>query len=410
MKGVPVDKMAPHKGLTQTNPLPSKEPLKIAFIGGRGIANSYSGIETYYEEIGSRLADKGHKVLVYCREYFTPDIEEYRGLQVKRLPSMRSKHLDTFAHSFLSTCDALRQKFDIVHYHAIGPSLFSFIPRMFGQKTVVTVHALDWEREKWGTFATLFLKSCEVTSAVFPTATTVVSQKLERHYARKYRKKPAFIPNGVNAPEIRTAARIKEHRLEKDNFLLFVGRLSPEKGCHYLIEALNSCNTDMKLVFAGGSSYSEDYMRKLRTMAGNNAVFLGYVDREMIAELFTNCYAFVLPSEMEGLSISLLEAMSYGNCIIVSDIEENLDVVGDTALSFRSKDVNSLRDALRNILEDPALVERYRKKALESSRSRFNWDEVTQQTEDFYYRVLREKRSSYKQKETKTVRSGEEVS
>jgi glycosyltransferase involved in cell wall biosynthesis len=380
------------RGFAPEAPLPSKRPLKIAFIGGRGIANSYSGIETYYEEVGSRLVQRGHQIVTYCRDYFTPDITDYQGIIVKRLPSVRSKHLDTFVHTVLATLDGLWHDFDIVHYHAIGPSLFSFIPRVFGQKTVVTVHALDWEREKWGTFATWFLKGCEWTSVKFPTATSVVSKKLERYYTKKYKVSPTYIPNGVLSPEPRIPERIKEYGLQQGNFFLFVGRLSPEKGCHYLLEALRPLGVKMKLVFAGGSSYSESYVRRLQEMAWDDVLFLGYVDREMIAELYSNCFAYVLPSEMEGLSISLLEALSYGNCVVVSDIEENLEVVGDAGLSFKSTDVSSLHDALKKIIGDPTLVEHYRKKALESSRCRFDWEEVVRQTESFYYHVLREKR------------------
>jgi glycosyltransferase involved in cell wall biosynthesis len=364
--------------------------LRIAFIGARGVGNAYSGIETYYEEVGSRLVDRGHKVLAYCRTYFTPDISKYRGIDIKRIRSVRSKHLDTFVHSFFSTLDVSWRDFDIVQYHALGPSLFSIIPRVFGLKTIASVRGLDWEREKWGDVASLFLKGCEFASARLPTATVVVSKKLRNYYAEKYGQTPMYIPNGVLTPILAPPARIRKFGLEKGNFLLFAGRLSPEKGCHYLLEALRSLDSKVKLVFAGGSSYSEGYMRKLRAMAWQDVVFLGFVDRETMAELYSNCYAFVLPSEMEGLSISLLESLSYGNCIIASDIEENREVVEDAGLCFRSGDVESLRSALKTILEDSEIAKSYRKKAQEIGRDRFNWDEITRQTEQFYYKILRQ--------------------
>jgi glycosyltransferase involved in cell wall biosynthesis len=371
----------------------NKNPIKIAFVGGRGIANYYSGIETYYEEVGSRLAKRGHQVVTYCRSYFTPHLSNYQGMTVRRLPSVRSKHFDTFVHSFISTLDALPRDLDIIHYHAIGSSLFSFIPRLVNCRTIVTVHALDWEREKWGHFATWFLKGCEMASAKFPTATTVVSKKLRNHYVQKYDKSPAYIPNGVVAPNFCEPSKIKEFGLAKNNFLLFAGRLSPEKGCHYMLEALKPLNTALKVVFAGGSSYSEEYIRRLRELAWDNVMFLGYVDRDTMAELYSNCYAFVLPSEIEGLSISLLEALSYGSCIVASDIEENMEAIEDAGLSFRSMDVSSLREVFKLILGNPALVESYRRKAQELGHRRFNWDEVTRQTEAFYYQVLSGKRN-----------------
>ena len=362
--------------------------LKLAFIGARGIGNSYGGIETYYEEVGSRLAQRGHQVTVYCRNYFTPAVNDYRGMRVRRLPSVPSKHLDTFVHSFLSTLDVLWRDVDIVQYHALGPSLFSFLPRIVGHKSIASVRGLDWQREKWGRFATRALKVGEFASARFPTITVVVSKTLRQYYASKYGKTPVYIPNGVLTAGYREAAKINAYGLRKDNFLLFAGRLSPEKGCHYLLEALRPLRSGLKLAFAGGSSYSEGYIRQLRDAAWDDVLFLGYVDRDTMAELYSNCYAFVLPSEMEGLSNSLLEALSYGNCIIASDIEENLEVIEDAGLSFRSADVSSLQDALKHIIENPAVVKAYREKALERSRSQFDWDEITRQTESLYYRLL----------------------
>jgi glycosyltransferase involved in cell wall biosynthesis len=367
--------------------------MRIAFVGGRGIGNHYSGVETYYEEVGSRLVRRGHEVVTYCRSYFTPDLNDLQGMIVRRLPSVRSKHFDTFFHSFISTLDALPRDLDIIHYHAIGSSLFSFIPRLVNCRTIVTVHSLDWKSKKWGAFATWFLKGCEIASATFPTATTVVSKKMRSHYVKKYDRSPIYIPNGVVAPTFCPPSRIKQFGLAKDNFLLFAGRLSPEKGCHYMLEALKPLNTELKIVFAGGSSYSEEYIRRLRELAWNNVMFLGYVDRDTMAELYSNCYAFVLPSETEGLSVSLLEALSYGNCIIASDIEENIEVIEDAGLSFRSMDVSSLRNAFKLILGNPALVNSYRQKAQKLGSERFNWDEVTRQTEAFYYQVLNGKRN-----------------
>jgi len=371
-----------------------KRSLRIAFIGARGVGNTYSGIETYYEEVGSRLVDRGHEVVAYCRSYFTPNVSSYRGITVKRIPSLRSKHMDTFVHSFFSTLDVICRDVDVVQYHALGPSLFSLIPRIFGLKTVASVRGLDWEREKWGFFASMYLKGCERASALLPTATVVVSNKLRNYYADKYGRVPVYIPNGVLAPSLACPKRIRQFGLEKGNFLLFAGRLSPEKGCHYLLKALRPLKPNIKIVFAGGSSYSESYMRKLREMAWNDVLFLGFVDRDIMAELYSNCYAFVLPSEMEGLSISLLESLSYGNCIIASDIEENREVLQDAGVLFKSRDVESLRSALVTVLENPDVAESYRKKAHELGRNRFDWDEIARQTETFYYRVLYEESTS----------------
>jgi glycosyltransferase involved in cell wall biosynthesis len=368
----------------------SGRPLRIAFIGGRGVSNTYSGIETYYEELGSRLAARGHFVLAYCRTYFTPDVATYRGIAVRRLPSVRSKHLDTALHTLLCTLDTVRHDLDIVQFHAIGPSLFSFAPRLWGQKTVASVRGLDWQRDKWGRLATLALKCGERASVRFPTATAVVSETLRNHYAEKHGRVPVFIPNGVTVAVPRTPNRIRRFGLEKNQFLLFAGRLSPEKGCQELLDALRPLQQRIRLVFAGGSSYSQAYIEKLRRSAWNEVNFLGQVDRETMAELYSNCYAFVLPSKMEGLSVALLEAVSYGACTIVSDIPENLEVVGSACLSFRTGDVNSLRAVLAAALDDPDLVRKARSRSKELARNRFGWDEIALRTEAFYRSLLQQ--------------------
>jgi glycosyltransferase involved in cell wall biosynthesis len=363
--------------------------LRIAFIGGRGVANTYSGIETYYEELGSRLAARGHSVLAYCRPYFTPEITTYRGIMVRRLPSVRSKHFDTALHTLLCTLDTARQELDIVQYHAIGPSLFSFAPRLWGQKTVASVRGLDWQRDKWGRVAALALKCGERASVRFPTATVVVSQTLRDYYTGKYGSGPVFIPNGVTPAIPRMPNRIRQFGLEKDQFLLFAGRLSPEKGCLELLDALRPLPRRIRLVFAGGSSYSNAYIEKLRRAAWDDVSFLGQVDRETMGELYSNCYAFVLPSKMEGLSVALLEAVSYGACTIVSDIPENLEVVGQSGLTFRTGNVESLRAALASALDDRALVRDARARSKELARNRFGWDAIAQRTEAFYYSLLK---------------------
>ncbi|HJT70950.1 MAG TPA: glycosyltransferase [Terriglobales bacterium] len=173
------------------------QPLRIAFIGGRGVIGKYSGIETYYEEVGSRLAEQGHEVTVYCRTHFTPVAHTHRGLRILRLPTIRTKHLETFVHTFLSTVHACFCGYDIVHFHALGPSMFAFLPRLFGKKTVVTVQGLDWKRKKWGLFARAALKFSEWTSIKWPNTTVVVSRTLQQYYESRYRKECVYVPNGT---------------------------------------------------------------------------------------------------------------------------------------------------------------------------------------------------------------------
>lgn len=365
--------------------------MKIAFIGARGVGATYSGIETYYEEVGSRLAARGHEVTAYCRRGFTPDVPTYRGIKVRLLPCARNKHLETITHSVLSTLDATRRDFDIIQYHAIGSAPLSLLPRLFGHKTIVSVRGLDWQRAKWGAFARGVLKFGEWASSRCPTTTVVVSETLQRHYEKEHGRRPHVIPNAVIPCRPVEPDRIKRFGIEKRRFLLFAGRISPEKGVHTLLEAMRPLADRMPLVVAGGSSYSDDYIRRVRAVAWDGVRFIGNVPHEDMEELLSNCYAYVLPSVMEGLSISLLEAVSYGACIITTAIPENLEVVGDCALTFPVGDATALNEALRSILDDPDRAAELRRKATARAAAQPDWDEVTARTEILYRQILAER-------------------
>ncbi len=368
--------------------IPTETKLKIAFIGARGVGGTYSGIETYYEEVGSRLAARGHEVTAYCRTYFTPETDSYRGIRVRRLPSLRSKHLETLSHSVLSTLDALFRGYDIVQFHALGSAPLSILPRVLGKKTVVSVRGLDWQREKWGRLARWVLQAGEWASVRLPSATTVVSETLRDHYKDRHGRETEVIANAVIPAAPRPVNKIAEFGLEKDQFLLFVGRISPEKGVHTLLAALEPLPRTKKLVLAGGSSYSDSYIESVKEMAWGDVLFLGKVDHETIQELLSNCYAFVLPSTIEGLSIALLEALSFGTCILTTSIPENLEVVGEAALVFPPEDVDTLQDRLKAILDSPELVQKHRNLTAKRADGWPNWDGVTDQTEALYRRLV----------------------
>ena len=362
--------------------------LRIAFIGARGVGGRYSGIETYYEEVGSRLAERGHEVTAYCRSYFTPDVATLRGIRIRRLPCIRSKHLETITHSLLSTVDSFREPFDVIQFHAIGSAPLSLLPRLAGRTTVLSVRGLDWQRAKWGGFARSVLKFGEWASARCPTATVVVSRTLQDHYAGVHGRRPFCIPNAVLSASPREPDRIKQYGLAARSYILFSGRLSPEKGVDVLLDAMRPLRGRIKLVMAGGSSYSDSYIDALHRAAWDDVMFLGTVDRETMQELYSNCYAYVLPSQMEGLSIALLEAVSFGACIVTTNIPENIEVVEDAALTFAPGDVPTLSGHLKQLLDDPQLVTTYRQKAAAHAAAQPDWDEVAQRTENLYYEIL----------------------
>ncbi|HEX3741861.1 MAG TPA: glycosyltransferase family 4 protein, partial [Terriglobales bacterium] len=380
-------KVAPSKFLTSRSAIaqiPEAPRLRIAFIGGRGVIGKYSGIETCYEELGAKLAEMGHEVTAYCRSYFTPKSIGYRGIRIVRLPTIRTKHLETLIHTLLSTIHACFSRCDVVQYYTLGPSLFSFLPRLFGKKTVVTVQGLDWQRKKWGWVARRALKFCEWTSARLPNATAVVSHTLEKYYREHYAKGCSYVPNGTRIRECHGGDFLQSNALEPGGYALFLGRFSPEKNCHLLIEAFEKCNTSMKLVLAGGSSHTDYYVARLRERQSEKIKVLDWLSGNALEELLTNAALFVLPSDMEGLSLALLDAMGAGVCVLASGVAENVEAMGEGGFTFRAGSVNDLQRMLTTLLSDRTLRQSTGRRAQERVRKNYLWEEVAKKMEAVY--------------------------
>jgi glycosyltransferase involved in cell wall biosynthesis len=367
--------------------------LRVAFIGGRGVISKYSGIETYYEEVGKRLAQRGHEVTVYCRNYFTPAQPEYEGMRLVRLPTIRSKHLETLIHTLLSTAHAMTQPYDVIHYHALGPALFSFLPRLVGKKTAVTVQGLDWQRKKWGRLASAVLRLGEGAAGQFPDGIMVVSQALQRRYRELHGIEACYIANGGLVRERRPPRKILEWGLDPGKYILFLGRHSPEKGCHLLIEAFEHINTDVKLVLAGASSYCDEYTRELRTHASERIRILDWISGESLDELLTNAMLFVLPSDLEGLSLALLDAMGAGLCVLASDIPENREVVDGVGFTFQAGSASDLEKRLRFLIANPAIREAAGRSAKKRIEEEYQWQKIALEIESTYRKLLGEKPS-----------------
>ncbi len=365
-----------------------KPVLRVAFIGGRGVFSKYSGIETYYEEVGRRLAGMGHQVTAYCRTYFTPPGQSHNGMKVVRLPTLRTKHLETLLHTFLSTIHVVMQPCDIVHYHALGPALFSFIPRLAGKKTVVTVQGLDWQRKKWGRIASAVLRLGERAAVSLPNHTMVVSQELRRHYRKNRGAETSYVPNGGLLRERRLPDKIFDWGLEPGKYILFLGRFSPEKGCHLLVEAFEQLQTDVKLVLAGASSYCDDYSRRLGTHAGEKIKLLDLVSGHWLDELLTNAMLFVLPSDLEGLSLALLDAMGAGLCVLASDVPENREAVSGAGFTFRRGDVRDLNERMRFLIANPAVREAAGRAAQQRVREHYQWSRIAREVEAVYFETM----------------------
>lgn len=370
--------------------------LRIAVIGTRGVPASEGGIERHVEELGSRLAARGHEVTVYCRTNYVADrAPTYRGMHLKYVAAVGTKNLDFIAHSALSSILALRRPPDIVHYHAIGSALVAPLPRYLTRSGIVlTVHGLDYARNKWGGPARATLKFAEGLSARVPHATITVSRALADHYATALGRKADYIANGVPQATIRPMGPIGARLgIVGRPYFLFVGRLVPEKAPDLLIRAFARVQGDVRLVIAGSSGFTDAYAESLRRLAVSDqrVIFAGGVYGDELAELYSNAGAFVLPSSLEGLPITLLEALAHQAPVIVSDIAPHLEVVGDDGPGHRvvrQGDLDALAAAMSAVLADRA-TEAAGAQALAPHVARaYSWDAATTATEQVYARVL----------------------
>lgn len=364
--------------------------MKIAMIGQKGIPAKSGGVEKHVEEISTRLVRQGYDVTVYCRStYIDKNMNEYKGVKIKVIKTIDNKNLDAIVYTYRALKDALSNNFDVIHFHAIGPASLAFIPALKGKKVVVTVHGLDWQRGKWGRFAKLYLKFGEHITGKYATKIITVSKGLREYFIKKYKRKEEdveFIPNGVEINELQEPNLIKRYGLDKGNYILFLARLVPEKGAHYLIQAYNQIKTDKKLVIAGGSSYTDGYVEKLIELANNNKniIFTGNVQGKLKAELYSNCYVYVLPSDIEGMPLTLLEAMSYDVPCLTSNIRENLDVIqnGKYGFSFNMGDIQDLESKLKDLFSKKIIYNTHSPKTLVENE--YNWDNIC----SHYFKVI----------------------
>ena len=373
-----------------------KSNLDIAMFGHKRIPSREGGIEIVVEELCTRMVNKGNRVTCYNRsghhvsgaEYDTKAAKEYKGIRLKKVPTIEKKGLAAVSSSFFAAIFAALGHYNVVHIHAEGPAFFCWIPKLFRKKVIVTVHGLDWSREKWKSgFGSKFIRQGERNAVKYADEIIVLSEGVQKYFMDTYGRKTRFIPNGVNCPEIKSAELIHEkYGLTKDSYILFLGRLVPEKGIRYLIEAFKQVKTDKKLVIAGGSSDTDEFAKELKEMAkgDDRILFTGFVQGQALEELYNNAYVYTLPSDMEGMPLSLLEAMSYGNCCLVSDIAECAEVVEDKALIFEKSNVDDLREKLQKACDEVDMVEGMKRQASDFICSKYNWDEVVERTLDLY--------------------------
>ncbi len=363
--------------------------MKIAMIGHKRIPSREGGVEIVVEELSSRLVKMGHTVTVYNRrgrnvadknaDKEAHKLKKYKGIKIVNVPTPDKKSLNAIVYSFLATIIAVLGNHDVIHYHAEGPCAMLVIPHFFGIRTVATIHGLDWQRAKWGGFATKFLLFGEKMAAKYADEVIVLSRNVQQYFKDKYNRETIYIPNGVNKTEFLPADRItRKFGLEKDKYILYLGRLVPEKGITYLIDAFSTIDTDMKLVIAGGGSHSDEFVTQLneKTKKDKRIIMTGFVQGNTLTELFSNCFLYVLPSDIEGMPISLLEAMSFGRRCLASDIPENTEACKEFAQYFKKSDVTSLANKLQEIILNPDIFNT-QEEIMDYCYNRFDWNKVT---------------------------------
>lgn len=374
----------------------AKKYLKIAMFGHKRIPSREGGVEIVVAELATRMVALGHKVTCFNRqghhvsgnEFDISKSTDYKGVSLKDVFTIDRKGLAAVTSSFFAALKCALGDYEVVHIHAEGPAFMCWLPKMFGKRVVVTVHGLDHQRAKWGKFASWYIMTGEKNAVKYADEIIVLSECVKQYFLDTYGRETKFIPNGVNRPVIKPAQVITEKwALSKDSYILYLGRLVPEKGIHYLIEAFKDIQTAKKLVIAGGSSDTDVYANKLKEMAKGNAniIFTGFIQGQALEELYSNAYIYCLPSDLEGMPLSLLEAMSYGNCCLTSDIKECAEVLEDKGICFAKSDVNALRHSLSILVNDAYLVKKYKDNASNFICNKYNWKTVVEETVRIYW-------------------------
>lgn len=362
--------------------------MKIAIIGHKRIPSNEGGIEKGVEQHAVRMVELGHDVVVFNRGNSSRNdkLKEYKGVKVITIPTTNGK-AEVPIYSFLSTLKVILGKFDVISYRASGSCVMIPIAKLFGVKCIASIHGIDSKRKKWGRFASWYLNLGEKFAAKYSDECLVLSENMKSEFDNKYNCDSIIFANGIDKPNHESLNKVlkKFPYITENDYFLYLGRLVPEKGVEYLIDAFKNVNTSKKLVIAGGAD-DKAYFNLLEKKANmdKRIIFTGFVKGSTVNELYSNSYAFILPSDLEGMSNSLLEAMSYGNCCLVSDIPENMQVIEDKGLTFEKGNTEDLQQKIQLLVDNNLLTTKYKNVSSNYILNRFSWDSAVEQMLDIY--------------------------
>lgn len=373
--------------------------LDIVMIGQKVVPSRRGGIEVVLTTLCALIVKRGHNVTCLNRSGDKVENEYiglvhngyYKGVALKKVLTINKKGLAPLTSSFFASIHAAIGSYNVVHYHAEGPCAMMWLPKLFGKKCIATVHGLDWKREKWKNgIGSKYIRLGEKILAKYADEIIVLSKDMQKYFKDTYGRDTVFIPNGVNRP-IKCKPRLIREKfgLHGNDYFCALSRLTEEKGIHYLITAYNQIHTDKKLVIAGDSSNTDDYVQKLRDMANKNPniIFTGFVSGDLLVEIYSNAYVYVIPSNLEGMPLSLLEAMSYGNAVIGSSIPEISDVVEDKAIIFEKGNIKDLAEKMQKLSDDIQMVNKLKEQAADFICGKYNWDNIAEETLELYKNV-----------------------
>lgn len=372
--------------------------MKIAMLGHKQIPSREGGVEVVVEELATRMVSLGNSVTVFNRQNHTSlgsqhrtpsaaDRHNYKGVTLRSVPTIQARGLAALSSSFMATIAAIKMKPDVIHFHAEGPCAMINVAKKAGIRTVATIHGLDWQRAKWGNFASWYLKVGEKIAAKYADEIIVLSKNVQTYFRQTYSRETHYVPNGIGRLEkVKANAIEKEYGLTKDSYILFIGRIVPEKGLHYLINAYKGIETEKRLVIVGHAHDSQKYFNEVKRLANDDSriLFAGFAAGQKLAEFYSNAYLYVLPSDLEGMPMSLLEAMAYGNCCLTSNIPECTEVIGDCGFSFSKGSAENLKSLLQILLGNQETVIEIQNRSPLFVAAEYEWEKIVNETLALY--------------------------